>query len=517
MEWGINDSLKARSYGQKKDYDEKLDKVSHGSGKYKQYYPVGADGNIDEWSALSKQQQELAKKAQQEEHMNQQQQKKQYYSTLDRQRYEKIQEKLADDQMKQREMLEMKQREQELAKVADLEKEQRQKYLEYMNNNYKTSLEYKREKQKEEKEAQLEEERERLKRIERDLKEEQKRNTKKKATFMQEAQEVATHKRMLKEMEQQRKNNEKNEYQQLAQKNYQMEVAREDNYKRFFKDYDTHMSERINNHMKFVTEPTISKQQMLDEIEDKNEKEYQEWQDDKERREKEERMKHLKDMHEENKKVFDKLDREKTQKKEMYQKMVEQRRKEEDDYKDQQRKQMEDEEERRRLYREALEYQKGFKEYNKKHLGQMTQMEKKLNSHDLKTFKNKKMEYEGMIPGIHNIQSVGSKPILRKANDDMYDQTKNSPSFMTKELNKSYKDLRSSIKPLTDFSKTNSPEKKDRYDPITNPVPFINQNPYISKEKSVIGGAGASSMLLGSNRGSRRSLLSSTAEKNILI
>lgn len=296
-----------------------------------------------------------------------------------------------------------------------------------------------------------------------------------------------------------------------------MEVQRENNYKKFFKDYDNHMSERISNHMRFVTEPTIEKQTMLDDIEDKNEKEYQDWLADKERREKEERLRHQKEMHEENKKVFDKLDREKTHRKEMYQKMVEQRRKEEDDYKEQQRRQHEEEEERRKLYREALEYQKGFKEYNKKHFGQMTQMEKKLNNHDLKTFKAKKVEYEGMIPGIHNIQSIGSKPLLRKANDDLYDQSKNAPSFMTKELNKSYKDLRSSIKPLEDFKTTTSPERNDRYDPITNPVPFINQNPYISKEKSVIGGAGASTMLLASNRGSRRSLLSSTAEKNILI
>jgi hypothetical protein len=35
--------------------------------KHKQYYPVKADGNIDEWEALSRQQQELYKKSQEEE------------------------------------------------------------------------------------------------------------------------------------------------------------------------------------------------------------------------------------------------------------------------------------------------------------------------------------------------------------------------------------------------------------------------------------------------------------------
>lgn len=74
MEWGINDSLKARSYGQKNDYDSKMDKISTNSN-YKQYYPQRADGNVDEWQALSQQQQELYKKSMQEEKNQIQQQK----------------------------------------------------------------------------------------------------------------------------------------------------------------------------------------------------------------------------------------------------------------------------------------------------------------------------------------------------------------------------------------------------------------------------------------------------------
>lgn len=64
MEWGINDNLKARSYGVKSDYD---DKISQHRDSNKQYYPTAADGNVDEWEALSRQQQELYKKSMQEE------------------------------------------------------------------------------------------------------------------------------------------------------------------------------------------------------------------------------------------------------------------------------------------------------------------------------------------------------------------------------------------------------------------------------------------------------------------
>ena len=423
---------------------------------------------------------------------------KQYYNVLDRQRYEKLQEKLAGDQLKQREMLEMKEREKYLEKVAEMEKEQKNKYMEYMNNNYKTTLEYKKERDREQKEAELEEEKERLKRIQRDMKEEQRRNNVKKANFIQEAQEVANHKRMLKEFEDSRKQQERAEYQKLAVQNYQREVDRENNYKKYFRDYEQHMGERISNHMKYVTSPEIHKQTRLDEIEDKNQKQYQDWQTKKEQQERDTRMKHLKEMHDENKKIIDQLDKEKTSKREVYQKMVEQRRREEDDYKSYQRRKAEEDEMRKKLYRDSLQYQ--------------TMFHKKEN--ELNNYSQNQGESEGLIPGINNINSVGSKPLLRKANDDIYESANKFPGFMSKELNRSYKDLKSSIKPLEDFTQSNSHKINDKYDPITNPIPFVNQNPYIIKEKTLIGGEGASGMV-NNHRRSRRSLLSSTAEKNI--
>ena len=307
------------------------------------------------------------------------------------------------------------------------------------------------------------------------------------------------------------------EYEDLSKKNYAMEVERENNYKRFFKEYDKNMSERLSTHIKSVTEAKIEKQQKLDEIEEKNAKEYQDWLAEKEYKEKQERMKQMKEINDANRLAYNKIDRERTEKKEMYNHMVEQRKKEEEDYKAFQQKQLEEDEERRKLYRQALENQKGYKDYNKKNLGQMTHMEKKLNNNDLKTFKQKKKEYEGMIPGINNLQSVGSKPLLRTANDDLYEQSKNPSSLMTNDLRGSLKDLRGAVKPLEDFSVTKSPSKQARYDPITNPIPFVNQNPYIVHEKKLIGGDAPSNLLNHSQRRSQRSLLSATAEKNILI
>ena len=242
---------------------------------------------------------------------------------------------------------------------------------------------------------------------------------------------------------------------------------------------------------------------------------YKNWLEEKERREKEERNRCLKEMSEMNKLAYAKKDRERMSKRETYNKLIEEKDKEENEYKEFKKRKAEEEENKRKLYREALEYQRGIKDYSKSQLGVMTQVEKQINYNDLETFKQKKSEYEGMIPGIHNIASVGSKPLLRVANDDLYQAAKNQPYFATKELNRSYKDLKSSIKPLGDFSQSTKVIKSDKYDPITNPIPFVNQNPYIIREKVAIGGEGASN-LINTARRSRRSLLSEAA-KNILI
>lgn len=56
MEWGINDSLKSRAYGQKKeaDSDAQHDKVVEHEQKGGQYYPMDKEGKVDEWGAMIK-------------------------------------------------------------------------------------------------------------------------------------------------------------------------------------------------------------------------------------------------------------------------------------------------------------------------------------------------------------------------------------------------------------------------------------------------------------------------------
>lgn len=66
------------------------------------------------------------------------------------------------------------------------------------------------------------------------------------------------------------------------------------------------------------------------------------------------------------------------------------------------------------MYKDTLDYQKKIQTFNSKQLGSMTQMEKKMNRADLREFKNKKSHVNAMVPGIHNLPTVGSNPMVRK-------------------------------------------------------------------------------------------------------
>ena len=67
------------------------------------------------------------------------------------------------------------------------------------------------------------------------------------------------------------------------------------------------------------------------------------------------------------------------------------------------------------IYRDTLNYQKQIHDFQRDRLGAMTQVEKEMNRPDLNSFKDKAEGATAMIPGIHNLETVGSTSILRKA------------------------------------------------------------------------------------------------------
>jgi len=52
MEFGINDTLKARAFGQKKDVMSKMEHIEKVEADGAKYYPWDPIGNINEWGAI---------------------------------------------------------------------------------------------------------------------------------------------------------------------------------------------------------------------------------------------------------------------------------------------------------------------------------------------------------------------------------------------------------------------------------------------------------------------------------
>ena len=72
-----------------------------------------------------------------------------------------------------------------------------------------------------------------------------------------------------------------------------------------------------------------------------------------------------------------------------------------------------------KIYRETLKHQTEINTHNRGQMGTMSQVEKQFNKGDLRKYKNKEQAVSSMVPGINNLSSVGSAPMLRKAYDPM--------------------------------------------------------------------------------------------------
>lgn len=80
---------------------------------------------------------------------------------------------------------------------------------------------------------------------------------------------------------------------------------------------------------------------------------------------------------------------------------------------EQKRKELENQ---RHLYRETLQNQMSLNALNKYNYGKMTLQEKHLNKEDLRSFKNKdRNTVHALVPGIKNLPSIGTKPLMRGA------------------------------------------------------------------------------------------------------
>jgi len=90
----INDTLKFKAFGWKKDYETKKPHIAQVYKEHRQYYPEDSHGVIDEWQALIRNQAEVYEQDERLRKENEFQSKENYRAELDRQMKEK---KFRDD------------------------------------------------------------------------------------------------------------------------------------------------------------------------------------------------------------------------------------------------------------------------------------------------------------------------------------------------------------------------------------------------------------------------------------
>ena len=142
----------------------------------------------------------------------------------------------------------------------------------------------------------------------------------------------------------------------------------------------------------------------------------------------------------------------------------------------------------RDMYKETLLGQMKINEMAKKNFGKMSMVEKRMNRTDLRAFKNKeKTTVNSMVPGINNVDGVGSKPLMRGAMRLMDDPTpygrKGGEIYFSPNRNslpnvhftppKRQDPMRMSEPRETYFARS----RAVNYNPITNPVDVAVKNP----------------------------------------
>ena len=69
--------------------------------------------------------------------------------------------------------------------------------------------------------------------------------------------------------------------------------------------------------------------------------------------------------------------------------------------------------EKKNVYKQTLLYQQAMREKGMHNFGKMTKQEKNMNKMDLNAFRNKDSNMYSMVPGINNVNTVGTIPTIR--------------------------------------------------------------------------------------------------------
>lgn len=412
----INDTLKFKSFGWKKDYETKKEHIKNVYKQNRQYYPEDAHGVIDEWQALIRNQQEVYEQDERLRKEHKAQSMIDYKIELDRQMKEKQFRDQAEKDKRQNEGALLNnqygfanQLNQQIRNIDQNDKDNlKDAYHNAMEENRRKALEAK-ERERLEDQNMLDNNRYADRNSKRAMKG-------KNLQYKKELDDVADYHNYLKNQvqEEQKKKDDEDLLRGYQRENEKRDKEKEDwfnKYKKFSNDMDDRLKDTIN-HSKPVHDRA---KQINDKINgdfdkygnkffddhDKNRRKLDgEWQNA--------HNTNLRNLHDKTRaanmnKLKDKEEMDNKARESMaYNQNEEMKQRELEDQKN--------------LYRETLQNQMTLNALNKHNFGKMTMQEKHLNKPDLKAYKNKERNtIKAMIPGIKNINSIGTKPLMRGA------------------------------------------------------------------------------------------------------
>ncbi len=312
-------------------------------------------------------------------------------------------------------MLRAREEEQSLKQNTELKQMNERKYHQFVHDSYKATVNMHNEKQKEDQLKEKEDERRKMIQIQQDLNKEKQRNAQMKSQRAVEASTQIELKKKREEIERMEEYAKKQEELKLMKTNATLEEQREKQYKDFFKQYDSNMSKRMERHVSNVTTQEVERQTKLNELERKNHEVRLEQQMQQELDQETKRKLDILNANLTNKGMIGHHENEKHQTRLAYNDRIAFRKQQEEQQKKALDARKKDEQQKKDIYRETLNYQTQIAEINKDRFGTMTQVEKEMNRPDLNSYKHQNNQVTGMVPGLHNLSSIGSAPTLRKA------------------------------------------------------------------------------------------------------
>lgn len=412
----INDTLKFKSFGWKKDYENKKDHIAKVYAQNGQYYPEDSHGVIDEWQALIRNQAEVYERDEIKLREQREQMKHDYKADLDRQMKEKQFRDQAEKAKRQNEgnLLNNQfglgmQLNQQIKNMDKGEKDRlNDDYLNAMADNKRRALEAK---QRDLLEDQNMLANDRL--AGRDSKRAMKDRNQK---YKEDLDNVADYHNYLKgQLAEDQKKKEDEDYLRGCQReNERRDKEKEDwfnKYKKISKDMDDRANAAINH-----AKPTHDREkQLADKINNDFDKYGNKIFDDYDKN----RRKldgDWKNAHNANVRSLNDKTRAANLSKLKDKEEMDNKMRESMAYNQNEEKKKREMEEQKNLYRETLQNQMTLNALNKHNYGKMTMQEKHLNKPDLRSYKNRERNtVKAMIPGIKNINSVGTKPLMRGA------------------------------------------------------------------------------------------------------